>query len=97
MEEHNDIQAQREDFRKYLEQSGIIHQMTQVLVRLFEENELPKDPLLFIQRHLGVPKGMNVEALQKENEDLKLKCEDLEATVDELLDQLEALKAVKNQ
>jgi hypothetical protein len=64
---------------------------------MFEENDRPENPTLYIQKHLGVPKAMNVETLLRENEELKLKCEDLEATVDALLDQLESLKMVHNE
>ena len=93
--EHDELILQREEFREYLEQAGVINHMTQVLVQMFDEKERPKDPLVYIQKHLGVPKGMNVEALVKENEELKLKCGDLEATVDALLDQLESLKTTR--
>ena len=93
--EHDELILQREEFREYLEQAGVINHMTQVLVQMFDEKERPKDPLVYIQKHLGVPKGMNVEALVKENEELKLKCDDLEATVDALLDQLESLKTTR--
>jgi len=93
--EHDELILQREEFREYLEQAGVINHMTQVLVQMFDEKERSKDPLVYIQKHLGVPKGMNVEALVKENEELKLKCDDLEATVDALLDQLESLKTTR--
>ena len=93
--EQVDLDLQRQEFRDYLDQAGVINHITKVLLQLYEETERPKDPFTYIQKHLGIPKGTNVDALKKETEELKLKCEDLEATVDSLLDQLEALKNIR--
>jgi len=40
------VQAtEKEEFRHYLENSGVIDALTKVLVGLYEENEKPQNPL----------------------------------------------------
>lgn len=44
-------------FRKYLEDHGVIRQLTRVLVGLYETPERPLNALDYIKRHLGAPTG----------------------------------------
>lgn len=44
-------------FRKYLEDHGVIRQLTRVLVGLYETSERPLNALDYIKRHLGAPTG----------------------------------------
>ena len=44
-------------FRKYLEDHGVIRQLTRVLVGLYETPERPLIALDYIKRHLGAPTG----------------------------------------
>lgn len=44
-------------FRKYLEEHGVIRQLTRVLVGLYEAPERPLNALDYIKRHLGAPTG----------------------------------------
>ena len=39
--DNHQIQQKREDFRKYLEKSGVVDQLTKCLVGLYEEKEKP--------------------------------------------------------
>lgn len=50
-------------FRKYLEDHGVIRQLTRVLVGLYETSERPLNALDYIKRHLGAPTG-KVKPLQ---------------------------------
>ena len=45
----------KEEFRKYLERSGVIDSLTKVLVALYEEPEKPANALDFIKQYLGAP------------------------------------------
>lgn len=38
-------ESKKEEFRKYLENAGVIDQLTKVLVGLYEEPERPEEPL----------------------------------------------------
>ncbi|CDJ68393.1 C-Myc binding protein, putative [Eimeria necatrix] len=75
-------------FRKYLEDHGVIRQLTRVLVGLYETSERPLNALDYIKRHLGAPTGVEVDALRaevqnltKENAALKAKVESLQQEV----------------
>ena len=50
-----DIESKKEDFRKYLEQGGVIDALTKSLVGLYEESEKPTDALAFIQQVAAAP------------------------------------------
>ena len=82
----------REEYREYLEKTGIITHLTRILVDLYEEQDRPEDPLDYIRVFLGVPREVNIEAVQAENEELRFRCEELEATIDALMNQLEEMR-----
>ena len=63
--------SKKEEFRKYLEKSGVIDALTKVLVGLYEEPERPPNAVDYIKRYMGAPTGIDVDALRQENEDLK--------------------------
>jgi hypothetical protein len=60
-----------EAFRKYLDDGGVLDSLTRVLVALFEEPESPEDRLEYVKQFLGSPQGVDVESLQRENEELE--------------------------
>ena len=76
--------SKKEEFRKYLEKSGVIDALTKVLVGLYEEPERPPNAVDYIKRYMGAPTGIDVDALRQENEDLKKEREELRSTIDEL-------------
>jgi len=82
--------AKKEEFRKYLAQSGVIDALTKVLVGLYEEPDKPQQAIEFIKMQLGAPGTTDVEALKAENEQLKSKVEDLQAKLAEATAKLEA-------
>ena len=63
--------SKKEEFRKYLEKSGVIDALTKVLVGLYEEPERPANAVDYIKRYLGAPAGVDVEALKAELSRLK--------------------------
>lgn len=67
--------SKREEFRKYLEQSGVVDALTKILVNLYEEPEKPTQALDFLKQHLGAagPETADVEALRLEVSDLRAK------------------------
>mmetsp|Transcript_18495 Transcript_18495/g.40255 ORF Transcript_18495/g.40255 Transcript_18495/m.40255 type:complete len:145 (-) Transcript_18495:202-636(-) len=63
--------SKKEEFRNYLEKSGLLDTLTKVLVGLYEEPERPSNAVEYIKRYLGAPKNVDVAALQRENEQLR--------------------------
>ncbi|KAJ1562449.1 hypothetical protein HK405_012034 [Cladochytrium tenue] len=78
------VDQKKEDFRKYLEKNGIIDALTKVLVGLYEEPEKPENPVDFIKQFLGGPSDVDVDALKRENEDLRRRVDELQAQVEQL-------------
>jgi len=77
------IDARREEFRKYLEKEGVLESLTKALVALYEEPDKPSDALSFVRRNNFAASEMHsmrsqVENLTKENEQLKSKISTLE-------------------
>ena len=67
----------KEEFRKYLERSGVIDALTKVLVALYEEPEKPANALDFIKQYLGAPTSGDVETMRAEKEELVKKNDEL--------------------
>mmetsp|Transcript_18787 Transcript_18787/g.16263 ORF Transcript_18787/g.16263 Transcript_18787/m.16263 type:complete len:84 (+) Transcript_18787:37-288(+) len=77
-------ESTKEEFRKYLEKSGVIDQLTRVLVGLYEEPEKPNNAIDFIKKYLGSPTDIDVEKLKIEYEKLKDENIRLNKQVDDL-------------
>jgi hypothetical protein len=76
--------TKKEEFRKYLEKTGVIDAMTRVLVALYEEPERPSNPLDFIKQYLGSSGASEADTVKSENEELKKKNGELLHQVEEL-------------
>ena len=77
-------ESKKQEFRKYLEKSGVIDALTKVLVGLYEEPERPPNAVDYIKRYIGAPTGVDVEAIRAENEQSKVEKANLEASIKEL-------------
>jgi hypothetical protein len=84
--------SQKEEFRRYLEKSGVISQLTRVLVGLYEEPDRPSQAIDYVKKHLGAPTGIDVEEIRAENEELKRRNTELQKQVDTAIAQIETLK-----
>jgi len=77
----------KEEFKKYLEKSGVIDALTKVLVGLYEEPEKPNDALDFIKQYLAVSPAATsneIDTLRAENEELKKRNDELKKQLEEL-------------
>lgn len=75
---NNNSDHSKKEFRKYLEKSGVLDALTKVLVGLYEEPDRPSNSLEYIKRYLGAPAAVDVDALKRENEELKQKVKQLQ-------------------
>eukprot|EP01016_Furgasonia_blochmanni_P045383 TRINITY_DN638_c0_g1_i14.p1 TRINITY_DN638_c0_g1~~TRINITY_DN638_c0_g1_i14.p1 ORF type:complete len:151 (+),score=46.26 TRINITY_DN638_c0_g1_i14:138-590(+) len=90
-------ESKKEEFRKYLEKTGVIDQLTRVLVGLYEEPEKPQNAIDFIKKYLGSPTDIDVEKLKLEYEKLKDENTRLKKTMLELEKEIETLKPSDDQ
>ena len=51
--DHQGADSKKEEFRKYLERSGVIDALTKVLVGLYEEPEKPANALEYVFPHFS--------------------------------------------
>ena len=87
------IEAKKDEFRAYLEKTGVVDQLTKVLVSLYEETEKPNNPLEFIKKNMSAPEEVDEDNLKNEYLKLKEENEKLRVRVTELQKQIEALKS----
>lgn len=63
-------ESKKDEFRKYLERTGVIDAITRVLVGLYEEPSVP-NAMEYVKTHLGAHANIDVEGLERENQELK--------------------------
>eukprot|EP00904_Undaria_pinnatifida_P006829 jgi/Undpi1/3276/HiC_scaffold_15.g06650.m1 len=83
-------ESKKEEFRKYLEKSGVIDALTKVLVGLYEEPERPPNAVDYIKRYMGAPTGVDAEAMRLQNEEFKKENDDLRSKLQSLTEKLMA-------
>mmetsp|Transcript_11766 Transcript_11766/g.20975 ORF Transcript_11766/g.20975 Transcript_11766/m.20975 type:complete len:96 (-) Transcript_11766:2921-3208(-) len=79
----NTDSSKKEEFRRYLEKSGVIDALTKVLVGLYEEPERPTHAVDYLKRHLGASTSSDAESVRKENEELKMQLEEMKKQLDQ--------------
>ncbi|XP_026470177.1 c-Myc-binding protein homolog [Ctenocephalides felis] len=84
MSNYKPVDSKREEFRKYLEQSGIMDALTRVLVELYEELEKPENALDYVRKNLGGKGGDDIDVIKAEIEAAKLRKEELMAELSNL-------------
>ncbi len=86
------IEAKKDEFRAYLEKTGVVDQLTKVLVSLYEETDKPTNPIEFIKRNMSAPEEIDQDNLKNEYLKLKEENEKLRQRVTDLQKQIESLK-----
>ena len=79
----------QEDFTNYLEHTGLSKVLRGFLLQLFDRHPWPEDSVDAFRLYLKCPLDLNYDKLRAENEELRLRNEELEATIDSLIHQLE--------
>jgi len=82
-------EKRRAEFNAYLMKKGVEKHVVAALVRMYNEESWPEKPLHYIRQYLGAPPGSEMQELQEELDELRFKNEQLEATIDALMNQLE--------
>jgi len=83
-------ESKREEYRKYLEKSGVIDQLTRVLVELYEENNKPENAIEYIKKYLGSPSDVDVDSLKLQHSKLRDDNVALKAKLSSLKEELRA-------
>ncbi|XP_075552746.1 c-Myc-binding protein isoform X1 [Dermacentor variabilis] len=73
------VDSKKEEFRKYLEKSGVFERLTIALVSLFEEQEKPENAIAYVKAHLDPDHSeTTIDALKQELEQVRRQLEDLQ-------------------
>ena len=86
------IETKKDEFRTYLEKSGVVDSLTRVLVSLYEENDKPQSALDFIKKHLNTPDEFDTETLKNDFLKVKDENEKLRKIIEDLKKELEEYK-----
>jgi len=78
--------SKREEFRKYLEKTGLLDALTKALVNLYEEGERPTETIQYVKERISChpdppPENQELESLKKEIAALRLENEQLKETI----------------
>ncbi|XP_070395155.1 c-Myc-binding protein isoform X1 [Dermacentor albipictus] len=73
------VDSKKEEFRKYLEKSGVFERLTIALVSLFEEQEKPENAIAYVKAHLDPDHSeTSTDTLKQELEQVRRQLEDLQ-------------------
>ena len=70
--------SKRDEFRKKLESAGVIEVLNRAMSELQSKQNKPEHPLAFVREHIGAPPCEDIDALIRENQDLKARRYQLE-------------------
>ncbi|XP_069985103.1 c-Myc-binding protein [Penaeus vannamei] len=88
------MDSEREKFRTYVEKSGVMSALTDVLVHLYEEPDRPSDALQYIKTALGTMTVDNerLQMYEEKVKEQKTTIETLQANVESLQSENSSLK-----
>lgn len=86
------IEAKKDEFRTYLEKTGVVDQLTRVLVSLYEENERPQNTMDYIKKNLNSPDDIDSDNLKSEYLKLKNENDQLKKKIEDLTKEIEIYK-----
>ncbi|XP_066966501.1 c-Myc-binding protein-like [Macrobrachium rosenbergii] len=89
------MDSEREKFRTYVEKSGVMSALTDVLVRLYEEPNRPTDALTYIKETLGSAEidAHRLQSLQNKVKEQQSQIESHVATIQAKETEIASLKA----
>ncbi|KAK8768078.1 c-Myc-binding protein [Amblyomma americanum] len=82
------VDSKKEEFRKYLERTGVLEKLTRALVGLYEEQERPEDAVAYVTAHLDPGHSeSSSESLKQELEQAQKRIAELQLENNELKSQ----------
>lgn len=90
------IEPKKDEFKEYLNQTGISQQFVKILISLYEEQDKPTNPYDFIKRNFAVQEDLDVITLKNEVIRLKEELEKKEEENNNLVNMLERAKKEYN-
>lgn len=80
------MEAKREQFRRYLERSGVIDSLSKALIRLYEETNKPDDAIRFVRKYMceSCVDDVQYEALKADFAEANKTIQKLEHKIDSL-------------
>ncbi|CAD6201464.1 GSCOCG00000264001-RA-CDS [Cotesia congregata] len=95
MASYKPTDSKRDEFRRYLERSGVLDGLTKVLIALYEEPEKPANAIEYIRKNLGglteITEEVGATSNVQDSESLEKKLQEAEAENRELRDKLAKL------
>jgi len=85
-------QVKKEEYRLYLEKTGISDAIAKVLVALYSEPLRPENPIEYVGKYFGAPRNVDIEQLQNENTALKEDNRELKRIIEQLAKANQELK-----
>ena len=76
--------SKKEEYRRYLEKTGVLDALTKVLVGLYEEPERPTNAIDYIKRYMGAPVNVDIEGLKRSNDALRHENDQLKRQIDDI-------------
>ena len=85
-------ELKKEEYRKYLNRSGVVNALTKVLVGLYEEPERPPNAVDYIKRYMAAEGKGDAAALREEVSNLKEELEHCKGLIRTLTEDNDDLK-----
>lgn len=89
-------ESKKEEFQKYLDQSGVIEELTKMLVGLYEEPEKPNNAMEFLRKYFQKDSDVDIQKLQNDYQLLLQENEQLKNRIKELETEMEAMKPTED-
>merc|ERR1719429_648625 len=88
-------EAKKDEFRKYLENAGVLELLTKSLVQLYEEPDRPGNAVSYLKNTVGGTSDdkKTIEELRNENSELKAKLAELERSQLALLSKVNEMES----
>ena len=79
------MEKRREQFKKYLDEKRVMDQLSKIVVSLYERQERPTDPLIYIQDYFSLDKGdLDMPTLRSDNDKLTKRLDELRTKLADL-------------
>lgn len=78
-----------QEYKKYLEEKGLMDLLTKLLAGLYETSDKPEDAEAYVRQFFSTLEGVDINVINQENKALAEKIAELNAKAEELEKELE--------